>query len=249
MATSKLKYTMKIAELSEAVGISARKIRELHQDGLVHSPKKRLWPKENIELINRYVINKNYIHKDTVRTKMLRDVLTYGKSCRVGYTIVEKSYSPENLYNRGAVIKFTQNDNSGVSMEELVVRALRRLEEAGTVFHVPRDSVSKGLSLAGNGYNPCWVCSFNFSVRTTIDLLDTSSDTFCGLSGESQRVLNTCQVIRWVCNKLGIRYVAHSKPLAPTAILTQKEGDNFIEYAVFAEGGSRPKMKPIGILL
>ena len=239
---------MNLTELSKASGVSTRKIRDLHSVGLLHSPVKRKWPAANVDIINTYALNKKYIHRDSMRKQILRDIIL-GRSRSPVHTVLVEGYSPEDLYAPMPVLNITQNKNSGVSMEELLVTAVEILAEAGNAFYVPRDSITKAMALASNGYNPCWIRSESGNVRTTLDMMGICKGNYCVLSSDNHRVLGTNAVLEWLCMRLEIEYFEHPKPLFPAAILTQKEGENFWEYAVFKQNGKKPLMEAIGILL
>lgn len=250
-------YSMTIDELSTSIGISKRRIKDLHSSGLIHSPDAttELWPAENVELVSQYAGSrqKKWIHKASMRSALIHACL-FGDPSRdtPDHDIIVDAISPADLVSGKTVLRFTKNENSDVTIDELIHESMIKLTShnpiGGEIFPVPSKSVIKGLLLMAEGYSPCWARGQNGSIRTTVDMMGTLTSLNPAKVGPHV-ALGALPVFEWTCERIGIQPIPHPESKHPDALLTRKEGEQWVEYAVFKQDDGEPILEPIGVLL
>ena len=263
-----MRYSMNIDELSDASGISKRRLKDLHKNGLIHSPLGDLWPEDNLELISIHAGSRQdkWIHKMSMRSSLIRSCLSGNRSssdhevltneiCQDDllygfdsspYKGIKKELSSSPLNYGRHVLLFAKNDNSYSTIDEVVFEYLG--SHGGIFSSIPPQCIVDALELLDDGYLPCWVRNSGGGFRTTIDMVgDLQQPTPIRFGHE--HVLAALPVFIEVCKALGIAFKVHPEPKRPDALLTSKAGQNWCINAVFRGDDGKMHFETIGMLL
>ncbi len=227
--------------------IPRRRLRELHESGLIHSPSQDgLWPVENLNILSRFSGNRKYIRRGEMRSSIIRACILEDRKSEM--EVIEKVIVPSRCRYAGLidVIKFTRNDNATATLNELVTTWLDRPNNQDA-YYIPNHCIDKALTLFSNGYTPCWVYTDGGVVRTTIDVDESLTST---TPQGPEEALGVIPIVREVCDQLGIELKTHKSPKRPDALVTSRIGERWFEYAAFRNKETgRTDLELLGVLI